>query len=57
MNDNSIENFELLNSTGQTVLKGMLNNQPIFVGDLANGAYIVRIFNSEKEFFGRIVKQ
>jgi hypothetical protein len=57
MNDNSFENFELLNSTGQTVLKGMLNNQPIFVGDLANGAYIVRIFNSEKEFFGRIVKQ
>jgi len=57
MNDNSYGNFELLNSTGQTVLKGMLNNQPIFVGDLANGAYIVRIFNSEKEFFGRIVKQ
>ena len=53
----NIENFELLNSTGQIVLKGLLNNQPIFVGDLAKGAYIIRIFNSEKEFFGRIVKQ
>jgi hypothetical protein len=56
-NDSNIENFEILNSTGQTVLKGMLNNQPIFVGDLANGAYIIRIYNSEKELFKRIVKQ
>jgi hypothetical protein len=56
-NDSNIENFEILNSTGQTVLKGLLNNQPIFVGDLANGAYIIRIYNSEKELFKRIVKQ
>lgn len=53
----NIENFELLNSIGQIVLKGLLNNQPIFVGDLAKGAYIIRIFNSQEEFFGRIVKQ
>jgi hypothetical protein len=56
-NDYSIENFEILNSIGQIVLTGLLNNQPIFVGDLAKGAYIVRIFNSDKELFKRIVKQ
>jgi hypothetical protein len=57
LNDNSISNFEILNSTGQIVLNGLLNNQVIFVGDLANGAYIIRIYNSEKEFFERIIKQ
>jgi hypothetical protein len=56
-NDFSITNFEILNSTSQIVLTGMLNNQPIFVGDLAKGAYIIRIFNSDKELFKRIVKQ
>ncbi len=57
INDNSIFNFELLNSTGQRVLNGLLNDQQINLDNLAKGAYIVRIFNSEKEFFDRIIKQ
>lgn len=57
INDKSNYNFELLNSTGQKILDGLLNDQQINLGNLANGAYIVRIFNSEKEFFDRIIKQ
>ncbi|MBM3186611.1 MAG: T9SS type A sorting domain-containing protein, partial [Bacteroidetes bacterium] len=57
INDNGIYYFELLNSTGQRELDGLLNDQKINLGNLANGAYIIRLFNSEKEFFGRIVKQ
>jgi len=57
INGNEICNFEIQNLNGQVVLNGLLNQNSIFLGDLANGAYIVRVYNSELEFIERIVKQ
>jgi hypothetical protein len=54
---NEICNFEIQNLNGQVVLNGLLNQNSIFLGDLAKGAYIVRVYNSELEFIERIVKQ
>jgi hypothetical protein len=49
--------YTVLNSNGQIVLEGKLDTKEISLSEMAKGAYIIRLYNSNVNYFGRIVKQ
>jgi uncharacterized surface protein with fasciclin (FAS1) repeats len=50
-------NYQILNSLGQMVKSGKIENNLISVLDLESGSYIVRFTNEEGNFQGKLIKQ
>ncbi len=50
-------NYQILNSLGQMVKAGKIENNLISVLDLESGSYIVRFTNEEGNFQGKLIKQ
>ena len=53
----TIGNYQILNSLGQMVKAGKIENNLISVLDLESGSYIVRFTNEEGNFQGKLIKQ
>ena len=50
------KNFEISNLMGQIFMSGKLSNQPINVGHLSSGTYLVTIRNKNKKVVKRLIK-
>jgi hypothetical protein len=49
--------YELFNTDGKLALNGLVSSNEISLQELAKGAYIIHIFNAEKSYISRIIKQ
>ena len=50
-------NFKIINSIGQEVLKGQINNATIDISNLENGMYFLKINDNQKVFTKKFIKK
>jgi hypothetical protein len=52
-----VSSYRIFNLMGQEIARGTIENESIFVGDLASGTYLIEVSNERGSLTKRFIKQ